>query len=382
MDQAPFTPPRVSSKAPLPQLYQRLMPGGHQDKLRKQYFRAVSAASNSSCLSADSKVSDFLAAKIEEATTEVDYFKTYQEGIGLAAKEKKMTSEDYEAAMREVDRLAEPAINEIKVLKRQARALEEEMEENYIEEEKRRKVGTEPGLEFMEKAYSASIMSRVMTASKQKGRKFDQSNFAVMSSIIYPRNRAMEFGDELQYLFGQDDMVASDHRNGITLHKNIEQGLDMGVIAIVPTLPTSKEATVAWKCILVDETLRNEMWNSYIIPSTSKDQVQICERWSELDGKELQFLSNNRPARRVVGNPREVPSEVNARCPVELPPTLYQDTTFDAPQEIAAEDELELAASMRNAMIVSARRGDEDAKKEEHEEMRIESNRFVCDRFN
>ena len=43
--------------------------------------------------------------------------------------------------------------------------------------------------------------------------------------------------------------------SGITLHRNVELGLDKGYIAIIP-VPEAKNEISKWKCILVDESMR------------------------------------------------------------------------------------------------------------------------------
>jgi hypothetical protein len=49
---------------------------------------------------------------------------------------------------------------------------------------------------------------------------------------------------------------------GISLNKNLEAGLDNGVIVIVPIPPIEAGEVTRWKCVLVDESHRNLVFNS------------------------------------------------------------------------------------------------------------------------
>ncbi|KAJ9194380.1 hypothetical protein DTO166G4_1596 [Paecilomyces variotii] len=88
-------------------------------------------------------------------------------------------------------------------------------------------------------------------------------------------------GEETSYIFGVDEFIRFDPRNGITLNKKIEAALDNGTIVIIPVPGT----TTKWKCILVDEKLRKETC------VTLRGQV----KWEELDNKGLAFLTQNHP---------------------------------------------------------------------------------------
>ncbi|KAM5481810.1 hypothetical protein MaudMau93_006999 [Microsporum audouinii] len=100
-------------------------------------------------------------------------------------------------------------------------------------------------------------------------------------------------GDELKHLFGVGEVFLEDPRNGITLWRTLEQGLDNGTIAIIPALPTDEGELTRWKCILANQALREQSWTTFMGESY---------KWKELDGKELTFLTDNRSAKRYCRN--------------------------------------------------------------------------------
>lgn len=149
----------------------------------------------------------------------------------------------------------------------------------------------ETKLEFMENAYSKTLMGRIQALSgnqeKTSFSKHDQQRFradvieryggfytargkkevwchvtcrawgaeSVRAAHIVPKGLG---GDEIAFLFGETEFVRKDPRNGLTLHKCVEQQMDLGCIAIIPAqFPVAAESS-QWKCfIVVDEMLDN-----------------------------------------------------------------------------------------------------------------------------
>ncbi|KAJ5113262.1 hypothetical protein N7456_001796 [Penicillium angulare] len=97
--------------------------------------------------------------------------------------------------------------------------------------------------------------------------------------------------DEISDLFGVEQIVLSDPRNGLSLHKNIEEGLDSGRIVIVPFPQDTGDTMTAtrWKCVLTDKSQKDNMITQ-----------QSSWYWRDLDNRELTFLNDNRPARRYL----------------------------------------------------------------------------------
>lgn len=73
---------------------------------------------------------------------------------------------------------------------------------------------------------------------------------------------------------------------GITLLGKIEAALDSGNIVFVPDKPAIGE-DIVWRCVLLNQ---DNAPHEYMKPG----------KWGELDGKELVFLTPNRPARRYL----------------------------------------------------------------------------------
>ncbi|EFR01538.1 hypothetical protein MGYG_04541 [Nannizzia gypsea CBS 118893] len=63
--------------------------------------------------------------------------------------------------------------------------------------------------------------------------------------------------DGPKHLFGENEVVLEDSKNGLTLHRRLEQTLNNRTIAIVPGPPVECEIT-KWKCILVHGDLREQ----------------------------------------------------------------------------------------------------------------------------
>ncbi|KAL1968104.1 hypothetical protein VTN77DRAFT_2234 [Rasamsonia byssochlamydoides] len=119
---------------------------------------------------------------------------------------------------------------------------------------------------------------------------FNQKRFAKDVCDYYCAVRTVEVpkileSDELNYLFGVGEMLLSDPRNGITLYSKVEEALDQGIIVIVPLPPSGTTTVTRWKCVLADRSLK-------------KLTLAPNVKYGNLDGKEMSFCDDNRPARR------------------------------------------------------------------------------------
>ncbi|EEQ32089.1 hypothetical protein McanCB56680_005637 [Microsporum canis] len=428
----PEIPPRVSSKLPLLRhKYSTILPQNQQERLEKKYSRVVGTASNASRSSIETSVSEFLERKIDALTAGLDYYEEYQNGLRSALNRKDLTEEDYRNELITLDKQYTPAIRELKIIKRQFRTIEADVEEEREVDLKRQKCAKDANLDFLERAYTATMVTRVMGASSLKSSSsFSQKEFRkgvikylgakndsegterawchitgmwhdsdnIKAAHIVPK--ALR-GDELKHLFGVGEVVLEDPRNGITLWKTLEKGLDNGTIAIIPVPSTNECEPTKWKCVLVDQSLRNQTW-AY--------SFGVVHKWEELDGKELTFLTDNRPARRYLyfrfvvtylyakkrGNIQWA-ENIESRKVLwasmgpylakstlislgrsisgfDLPAALVEGKTFDCPSPTPApEEELALSASLRTAMIESVRATeDEDEDEDEGEDSNIE----------
>ena len=203
------------------------------------------------------------------------------------------------------------------------------------------------------------------------------------------------------------------------MQSNLEQGLDSGAIVIVPVPPAQGSYATKWKCVLVDESSRCKMftrladkilrWNvSFCFPITCFVLAVFCLLIfcllvKDVDGKELQFLSENRPAQRYLyfryiitylyakkaGNTdwTERVENCNDFWPTsgpyvekstlqslarnisgcQLPAPLYERATFEEPDKDESQDLL-LSSRLRSAIIESSKRSEEEDEEEEEEE--------------
>ena len=230
----------------LPNRYSTLMPTKTCETLNYQ-LRAVSNASDISTLSVDSNVSDFLEKKIILRKSSLEYINTYWSGLYDALNARKLQGTEYYQEMQHIDKKQKPILEELEILEQQSRMLSQDIIEQYHdsaeeESQKRRKTDAEPSLEFMERAYSSTIVGRVMAACKQGPGNFNQSKFRkevlrfynansdpshtrrvwchltgwatsknVKAAHLVPRSLR---GDELQYLFGDGRVILKDPKNG------------------------------------------------------------------------------------------------------------------------------------------------------------------------
>ncbi|KAK2762298.1 hypothetical protein FQN54_001308 [Arachnomyces sp. PD_36] len=252
---------------------------------------------------------------------------------------------------------------------------------------------------------ASEMCARVMSATaKQKKQNFDQAKFKrevsqylgaaenittdIKAAHIVPK---LLNGDELSFLFGVGKLVLSDRRNGITLHTKIEQGFDSGVIAIVLIAPSNETEETKWKCLLIDQSCRDLVFTAR-------------HYWRELDGKELVFLTENRPARRYLyfrfvmsylnckrtGNTEWTkkvdsktvfwasPGEYLEKSTLlslgrnisgfELPPPLYEGNTFDAPSAPDNDYEVAMSMKLRDALRETAKQKQCDSEEDDSSE--------------
>lgn len=245
----PPVPERTSTtNRTLPQKYAPLMPAAPRENLQTKYFRVVSAKSAVSNLSMESRVSEFLESKVELLQAEVDYLHDYQHGLRLAVASEKLALGSYREEMERLDNTYLPVLDELKTIKKQRKTLEGDMEDDLElpidpdDDTKRSKLDPEPNVDFMERAYASTMVARIMSATaNQKQRRFDQSKFkkdvaaylhahdpddpdtlwchltgwkyqgVVKAARLVPK--ALK-GDELAHLFGVDEIVLSNPKNG------------------------------------------------------------------------------------------------------------------------------------------------------------------------
>lgn len=100
---------------------------------------------------------------------------------------------------------------------------------------------------------------------------------------------------QMAHMFGSDEPPLTSKRNGLSLHNKIENAFDNCWVVIVP-IDSVKSVPTEWKLVLLNESIKDKIfW---------EDQYNITSkklwRWKDIDGRQLSFLNDNRPARRFL----------------------------------------------------------------------------------
>ncbi|KAJ5905247.1 uncharacterized protein N7473_002163 [Penicillium subrubescens] len=373
------------------------MPEQWQDTVDQKRAKSREA-SLSTTLSARS-VSDFLEAKVQAYNCELEYFEAAHQGLHHAYNEHVISPEEFRDTMGPFLSNVKQVFEKVETISRQRKILEEDLEE--FMSLKRPRHG-EPSLEMLQRAYSSSLVARVMAASaKQQKKRYNQSKFKndvndyyginptngiedgagychvlgkfdakdIKAAHVVPKSLSV---DEIAHLFGVEELVPEDPRNALSLHRALEEGLDSGKIVIVPIVEDKSKLAppLRWKCVLTDSKCGNE---------TLFRHRGVETKWHEIHNKELTFLNANRPARRYLyfrfimtyiirkkekaESSKDFTDEVEKEEPFwpspgpylkkstlvalarnisgcELPPALIEDTTFETHQEFSKVSEV------------------------------------------
>ena len=246
-------------------------------------------------VSSASSAAEFVVSKIEDVSLGIEYVDEMRKGLKEAFDDGNLPASQYKDAIEDVEKYSKPKEREIVVLKRQKKLIKDDLEENL------------PSHTRLEDAYANIIMNKVMAATaKLKKKRYNQSAFKKGVIIFYGAERDSENdgeidslwchltgwqaladvkaahivpksleSNELSYLFGAGEVMLSDANNGmfcqdcsrcaetdrrigLTLHRNIEEGLDSEKIVLVP-LPPAKGEETKWKCVLTDKKIGNKM---------------------------------------------------------------------------------------------------------------------------
>ncbi|OBT91260.1 hypothetical protein VE02_00258 [Pseudogymnoascus sp. 03VT05] len=192
---------------------------------------------------------------------------------------------------------------ELAILKRQKKAIVDDVDEALQR------------YPTIEDAYSSALLTKVISASK-KWKKAPQQSLYAKGVISYydsvkpglSENYVEKYchlnagwqdrmyvkcmhlvpkslqPDELAYLFGVREADLFEPRNGITFSLGIHKALTKGSTVIMPDKPVYGEEAI-WRCIVVQK-------------SKASNVLYRGTTWNDIDGKPLEFLTSNRPARR------------------------------------------------------------------------------------
>jgi hypothetical protein len=110
--------------------------------------------------------------------------------------------------------------------------------------------------------------------------------FRVSAAHIVPYS----LGEELAcYIFGAEQGLRLNRpENCLMMNRDIEQAFDNGIITLFPVDPTTRPV-LRWKIILVNQDARNQVLD-----------MKTVERVGDLNGKEITFLTEQRPASRFL----------------------------------------------------------------------------------
>lgn len=224
-----IVPPRISS----------LLTPSRQAELEQHRLRSVSAASQ---LSADLSTSDFLSSKIDNLGKSLDYIACIKDSILEAKDQNTATNSELLDELHHYLKHFRSSTDTLHIVKRQQKLIAEDLDE-AAESSKKRSCLIEPNNQgLLERAYTGSIIPRVMSAcAKQKKTNFNQNAFnkavkqyygvserfhgwsychilgqkiqteLAKAAHLVPKSLS---SDELSHLFGVDDPVLTDPRNG------------------------------------------------------------------------------------------------------------------------------------------------------------------------
>lgn len=99
----------------------------------------------------------------------------------------------------------------------------------------------------------------------------------------------------MAHMFGSDEPPLQSRRNGLSLQNKIEEAFDNCWIVIVPA--DSVETTpTKWKLVLLNTSIKDKDFYTDTHLLTSRPSW----KWRDIDGRQLSFPNDNRPARRFL----------------------------------------------------------------------------------
>ncbi|EEQ28727.1 uncharacterized protein MCYG_01546 [Microsporum canis CBS 113480] len=292
----------------------------------------------------------------------LDYYEEYQKGLRHALSWKDLAEEEYYTEPTTLDQQYIPVFQELQTIKRQSRTVA------HIEEEL--------GLKLMDRYINMS-----QTPTSWRGVWCHLTGAWYTAKYVRAANLVPKTprGDELKHLFGVGEVFLEDPRNGITLWRTLEQGLDNGTIAIIlraelddvygnwaakslHSLPTiaplrgivrichsakraSPHQLAAERLVIFDRYLSFHFAITSLYAKKRGDT-----QWVEnIESRKILWASMGPYLAVSLG--RDISG-------LELPNEFIMGKTFDLPAP-APENDLALAASLRAAMIRSTRAADE-----------------------
>ncbi|KAJ5560244.1 hypothetical protein N7513_002643 [Penicillium frequentans] len=309
------------------------MPEECQRRISVAYERSVSGASQSSRISALSNVSDFLEARVNQLSSEEDFYRLYHDAlldieVEKIQKGQKGQQKDVNEKNKSPEMAVTNTLQHLAMVLRELRFIEKfgVTVERDVNDDLAALPDTDNGarIKFVEEAYAKTLVARIQSLSgnqdkcpctKHELQRFRQdvieryggfytetgeqqvwchitgrawAKEVVKAAHIVPKGLG---GGEIAFSFGESEFIRKDPRNGLTLHKNVESQMDQGRIAIVPAeFPVTAENS-SWKCFVIVDDMMDKIVTSY-------GDERIL--WRHLHEKPLTFRTPNRPARRYL----------------------------------------------------------------------------------
>lgn len=99
----------------------------------------------------------------------------------------------------------------------------------------------------------------------------------------------------MDYAFGSQEKCLESNRNGVCLQRKIERAFDKCEVTIVPV--SVENTPTKWKIVVLKDSIANNLFYVDVDPYTNK---RVFWKWSDIDGRQLTFFNDNRPARRFL----------------------------------------------------------------------------------
>jgi predicted transcriptional regulator len=229
----------------IPKTILSLMPPSRQQALTAHQKRSVSTASKISQISqsSESTASDFLTAKITALEDETAHIAEIKAGLDEANANRSLKNTEYRLQLDPLTTRLRSATSTLRVLKRQRKALEEDLDDAVAVEKRRRQYGP-PDEGLLERPYRDTIVIQVMKTDGKKQapnlstKKYKKAvnayydvhavptksfchvlglhidELVTKAAHLVPKSIGPE---ELGHLFGDQDVVTTLPQNGKTI---------------------------------------------------------------------------------------------------------------------------------------------------------------------
>ncbi|KAI9828163.1 MAG: hypothetical protein M1832_003690 [Thelocarpon impressellum] len=294
----------MASPPPPGQLMYPKIPERHSSHLRPSLREELESFKKrkTSAESVSSNVTVFLDAQIAKLTNEIRAATAYAVGLGQAYDARTIGKSELDQEKDAVRKAKAPRAVALHVLKRQRKFVEEELADAVgMPSPTKRQQEMEHEHSELARAYVATIVERVKTGmAKQAGQYFNQKAFKNAVASYYEAetpSRGIPGSEVSKHCsimgwWGPADVKAAHIVPKVLASRELEKIFGVGDVMLSdPRNDASREAGSRWKVVITDPTKMKH--------SALKDRERDV-LWSEIDGRELRFLGDGRPARRFL----------------------------------------------------------------------------------